>query len=145
MRNSSQPFSFKKNMAEEISFNLTYIVYAEPEKVFEALTNEAIIEKWSEAKACVEPKPGGRFEMFDGWVNGEVANYNPPFTFSHTWKPAEWKPKTKASVVVFNLEKHKAGTLVNLVHSGFPDQQQADSHKEGWINFVLDPINDFFV
>jgi len=38
----------------------------------------------------------------------------------------------------------KVGTNVTLVHSNFPNEAQKKSHKSGWLEFVFEPLKDYF-
>jgi uncharacterized protein YndB with AHSA1/START domain len=133
-----------KKAEKDFSLRTTYIVYASPDKVFEALTDSGIVAAWGGGIGLVEPKAGGKFEFFDGWIKGEVLIYKPGKELSYTWKPSEWEKKIPASVVNYKFRPHKAGTEVILTHTELPSQEEADKHKEGWIDYVFDPINDFF-
>lgn len=126
-------------------FTLTWIVYATPVEVFKALTNPAIIAKWSNGEAVLEPKVGGTFEMFDGWVKGNVLAYEPGKKLSYSWKPVEWSKKADASIVTYIFDADKAGTKITLTHNGFPNIKESDSHKSGWVDNVFEPVNDYFV
>lgn len=126
------------------SYKTSYILYAKPEQVFEALTDSGIIAAWGGGIAVVGTKPGEPFEMFDGWVQGEVTAFNPGKELAFTWKPEEWHKNTPASNVHFRFNKHAAGTELILDHSNFPDEEEAAKHGNGWIDYVLDPMNDYF-
>lgn len=126
------------------SFKTSYIVYAKPEQVFEALTDTGIIAAWGGGLAVVSSLPGEPFEMFDGWVRGEVTAFNPGKELGFTWKPEEWNKNTPASNVHMLLTKHAAGTEIFLDHTNFPDEEEAAKHGNGWIDYVFDPINDYF-
>ncbi len=127
------------------SISLTWIIYASPEEVFQALAMPEIMEEWTSEKAILEPKVGGDFEMFGGWVKGNVLAFEPGKKLSYTWKPTDWKPKTEASTVTYIFEKDKAGTKLTLTHVGMPDKDEADKHESGWIDNVMEPLNDYFV
>lgn len=127
------------------SYKTTYVVYASPEDVFEALTDPGIIGAWGGGMSVIEEKIGGHFELFDGWVKGEVTHFSPGKELGYTWKPAEWDKRTKPSNVHIKLMKHPAGTDIVLTHTNFPSQEEADKHGNGWIDYVLDPLNDYFV
>lgn len=126
-------------------FKTTYVVYATPEEVFEAMTDPGIIGAWGGGMSVIEEKVGGHFELFDGWVKGEITHFIPGKELGYTWKPEEWDKRTKASNVLLKFMSHPAGTDVVLVHTGFPSQEEADKHGNGWIDFVFDPMNDYFV
>jgi uncharacterized protein YndB with AHSA1/START domain len=130
--------------AKKFSLKLTYIIYASPEKVFEALTDSAIIKKWSGESGKVSGEKGGPFELFGGWVKGEVLIYKPGKQLSYSWKPSEWDKKTAPSIVNYIFNAHKAGTEIILEHSGFPSAEESAKHHDGWIDFVFEPLNDFF-
>jgi uncharacterized protein YndB with AHSA1/START domain len=132
-------------MAVSYSLKTDYIVYATPEEVFEALTDVGIIAAWGGGLSVVDTKPGGPFEMFDGWIHGEMTAYEPAKLLGFTWKPEEWKKGVKASEVTMKFRKHAAGTQVLLEHTNFPNQEEADKHTSGWIDYVFDPLNDYFV
>jgi uncharacterized protein YndB with AHSA1/START domain len=126
-------------------FKTTYVVYATPEEVFEAMTDPGIIGAWGGGMSVIEEKVGGHFELFDGWVKGEITHFIPGKELGYTWKPEEWDKRTKASNVLLKFMSHPAGTDLVLVHTGFPSQEEADKHGNGWIDFVFDPMNDYFV
>lgn len=129
---------------KNISIKLNYVVYSTPDKVFEALTDSKIIARWCEGGGKVSSDVGGIFEFFDGWVKGEVNAYNPGKKLSYTWKPGEWDKKTPPSLVTYLFHKHAAGTEIILEHSDFPSQEEADKHQSGWVDYVFEPLNDYF-
>lgn len=131
--------------SKNLAIKIKYVCYAQPEQVFQALTDQSQIEDWSGGKAIFEMKEEGQIELFDGWVKGKIIHFDKGKALSFTWKPNEWKTSTPPSTVELILKRHDAGTEVVINHFGFPDQKEADSHKVGWIDFVLDPVNDFFI
>ena len=126
------------------SIKKSFVVYSTPEKVFEALTDTAIIAAWSGEIGIVENKPGGKFELFDGWAKGEVISYKPGKELSYTWKASEWSKNTQPSIVKYTFKEHAAGTEVFLEHNQLPSAEEADKHTDGWIDFVFEPLNDYF-
>jgi uncharacterized protein YndB with AHSA1/START domain len=132
-------------MSAKFNYKTTYVVYASPTEVFEAFTDSGIIAAWGGGLSVVEAKVGGHFELFDGWVKGEVTAFVPNKELGYTWKPEEWDRRTQPSKVHFRFMEHPAGTDVVLEHTDFPSVEEADKHGEGWVNYVLDPMNDYFV
>jgi uncharacterized protein YndB with AHSA1/START domain len=132
-------------MEKNFTFKTTYLVYANPDQVFEALTNSGIIAAWGGGLSVVEDRIGGVFELFDGWVKGEITAYQPGKELGFTWKPEEWKKGIKPSLVHLTFKKDPAGTAIILDHTKFPNQEEATKHGNGWIDYVLDPLNDYFV
>lgn len=131
--------------AKGFTTKVTYVIYAAPDKVFDALTQEGLIGEWCEDGGYVAPESGGEYRMFGNWVTGEVLQIDrKKLRFSHTWKPAEWEKKTPASVVAYTFNAHPAGTELHIEHTQLPSQKEAEQHSSGWIDFVLEPLNDFF-
>lgn len=130
---------------EGFSITLTWIIYATPDEVFEALTNPELIKLWSNEDAVLDSKVNGDFEMFGGWVKGSVLVFEPGKKLSYSWKPTDWNKKSDASTVTYLFEKDIAGTKLTLIHKGFPDIKQSENHKTGWVDNVFEPLNDYFV
>lgn len=126
------------------TIKVTVILPATPHDVFEALTESRIIKRWSGQRGNVEPKIGGTMEMFDGWVKGKVLDYNPRRILSYSWKPQDWSDDVAESIVSYRLKKSAKGTTVELQHRGFPNDSEAQNHKDGWHEFVFDPLKEYF-
>jgi uncharacterized protein YndB with AHSA1/START domain len=133
-----------REQVKDFSIRMNYVVYASPDKVFEALTDPGIIAAWGGGLAVVENKTGGKFELFDGWITGEVISYKPGKELSYTWRPSEWNKKTPPSVVSYKFKEHPAGTEILLSHTELPSEEEAGKHKEGWVDYVFEPLNEYF-
>jgi activator of HSP90 ATPase len=108
------------------------------------LTDAKLIRKWSGGEAVIENKVGGRFEMFDGWVTGEVLKTGED-ELAYTWKTTEWPEDAKPSEVHYLLKEDEAGTKVILHHAGFPNDEEMKSHKAGWTDFFFEPMEDYIM
>jgi uncharacterized protein YndB with AHSA1/START domain len=122
------------------SFTISTSFPFSSETVFTALTNARQIAAWSGQSGKVHPTIGGKIELFDGWVKGIVLAYESGKRLSFTWKPSEWAKEKQASIVTCLFKPIKTGTKLILKHSGFPNDSELQSHKEGWVEFVFDPL-----
>jgi len=129
-------------MAFDLS--LEFYLSGKPKRVMELLTDPVLIRKWSGGEAILENKVGGRFEMFDGWVKGEVLKTGGN-ELAYTWKANDWPEEAKPSEVHYLLKEDEAGTKVILHHTGFPNAEEMNSHKSGWTDFFFDPLEDFIL
>lgn len=127
----------------KLSLNISVTVTAKPKQVFEALTDSKAISRWCGQKGKVESKPGGKFEMFDGWVQGKVLEYEPAKSLAYSWHPSDWPLDAEESVVQYKLNATKSGTKITLKHSGFPNQKELKNHKSGWTDFIFDPLKQY--
>ena|ERR1035437_6198783 len=125
------------------SIEMTFHVNATPDEVFDLLTNQEKVTLWGGGKTIVEPKKGGKFEMFDGWVHGKVLDYTPGKSLSYTWRPDDFKKDWEDSVVSYHFTASKGGTLVTLEHHKLPNQKEVKNHESGWEDHVFGPINEF--
>src|SRR6187551_3628809 len=116
-------------MAHDISFST--FLFAPPDEVMELLTNPEFIEEWSGTKAVFEKRTGGKMEMFNGWAKGEVLQVGDA-ELSYSWKTNDWQEGNQASIVKYRLEPVEHGTEVYVEHTGFPSEEEAESHKTGW-------------
>ena len=123
---------------------LEFILSGKPARVMELLTDPVLMRKWSGGAAVLENKVGGKFEMFDGWVTGEVLKTNKN-ELAYTWRTSDWPEETKPTEVHYLLKEDEAGTKVILKHTGFPNEDEMRSHKSGWTDFFFDPMEDFIL
>jgi glutathione S-transferase len=119
------------------------------ERVFEAFTSPAAIQSWMGPENCTVPRAsvdlrvGGRYRIEMHGANGDVyvvgGEYlviEPPSKLSFTW---QWQNKdfggdnTQVSVLFTDKDN---GTLLELRHEGFADDDSARQHDEGWISTV---------
>lgn len=124
---------------ETLSFVMEFHLDASVDEVMELLTDSEKISEWGGGEALVEKKIGGQVEMFDGWVEGKVLKIT-DLELAYTWKPSDWDEKARASEVIYKLEAAQNGTKVILEHSGFPNKQEMENHKTGWIKHFFGPI-----
>ena len=129
-----------------MAFDLTleFVLSGKPARVMELLTDPVLIRKWSGGEAVLENKVGGGFEMFDGWVKGEVLKTSKN-ELAYTWKTSDWPEETKPSEVHYLLKEDEAGTKVIIQHTGFPNEDEMKSHKSGWTDYFFDPMEDFIL
>ena len=126
------------------NLTLEFTLSANPDYVMELLTDPALIRKWSGGTAVVEKKEGGKFEMFDGWVTGNVTKITPQ-ELAYTWSTTDWAEGTPASNVHFSLQPVEAGTLVKVQHNNLPDENEMQEHKNGWSDYFFVPMEDFIM
>ena len=112
--------------------SLKFVLYAKPEQVFNALSQPALIEKWSHSKGELQTKTKGTFTWFDDWAVGTVLAVEQNKSITFTWKSGEWAKKTKESVVTVQLKEHEAGTEMLLNHADLPSEKELKKHKNGW-------------
>jgi uncharacterized protein YndB with AHSA1/START domain len=110
-----------------------------PEKVWRALTQGPLIEKWL-MKNDFEPVVGHRFNFrstpvpgWNGVIESEVLAIEP-----HARLAYSWGTMGMMSVVTWTLTPTAGGTHVRMEQTGFPSEESA-SYKGatyGWTKFI---------
>ena len=124
------------------SLSLEFFVYAPPDEVMELLLNPEFIKDWSGTDALVDKKVSGKFMMFDGWVEGKILKITAD-ELSYTWKPSGWSEETAASEVNYKLVAVEHGTEVFVEHTGLPNEEEMESHRQGWQEHFFGPIGGY--
>ena len=118
----------------------TFTVPAGVRAAFALLTDARTIRAWSGDKAVVQPRIGGTFSMFGGWVTGTVLAYQPGKHLAYTWLPNDWKKGTTPSIVVYSFVRVGSKTRIRITHKQLPTKTAARDHLAGWQEHVVDPI-----
>lgn len=107
-----------------------------PAKVWRALTEPALLERWLLPVFDLKLERGAAFRFqtqaypgWDGSVLCEMQEIEPLRTLRYTWRAIDVD-----TVVTFSLEPNGAGTRLTLVQSGFKSTQKQASGgaRYGW-------------
>ena len=122
---------------------------------FDMFTQNRLLESWLTAKAEVEPKVGGKFELFwvpenrehDSTIGCKITGIEKPFCLSFDWKgPQQFEsfmnftdPLTH--VIAFFTQEIKTTpnkTTIRLFHTGWRNttewQEARDWFEKAWVN-----------
>lgn len=126
----------KKSKTIEIKVERT--IAASPREVFNGWLNPKTPgTPWSEGdKLIFHPKVDGLFYwLIHGTPHyGRFAEVKRPSRIKHSWM----SPYTLGleSTVTLTFKKKGDDTLMTLVHSGLPDNEDARKHEKGWGYFL---------
>ena len=113
-----------------------------PQNAFKMFTENEHLEKWLTNEADVEPRVGGKYELF--WVPGDMENNNtlgckvlaldPGKLISFEWKgPPQYRfmneviPLTHVVVTFIPCEE---GTEIHLIHTGWRDTPEWEEARQ---------------
>ncbi len=125
------------------SFELSIVISAPPERVYEALTDPKLHAAFTGARASGKPLPGSRFTAWDGYIEGRYLELEPPSRIVQQWSTTEWPEGAPPSRVEFRLLSVPDGTELKLLHSEVP-VEQAESYRQGWIEYYWQPLRRYF-
>jgi len=118
------------------------VIAAMPEDVYDAFIDADKHSAFTGSKATCDPKVGGKFTAWDGYISGKNLELEKGKRIVQEWKTTEWPEGYSPSRFELTLKKIKDGTEVSMVHSNVP-VRQADDIKQGWIDFYWNPLKKY--
>src|SRR5579863_5091341 len=108
-----------------VSVDRQFFVRTSPSKAFEAVSTPGGLASWMVVRAELPSKTGAEYELeFDGgWRHrGTVRGFRAGRSIALTWA---WDGvPLKGTVFTLSVRAKKGGSLVQLVHSGFPREKK---------------------
>jgi len=134
---------------DRIVYHLTRLK-CDAQKAFEMFTLNEHLEKWLTHKADVEPKVGGKYELFwdpqdrqnDSTIGCKILALYPNRFLCFEWKgPKQFKHfmndvRPLTNVAVF-FTPHPEGTEIHILHTGWRDTPEWEKARE-WFDKVWD-------
>ncbi|MEQ8687885.1 MAG: SRPBCC domain-containing protein [Imperialibacter sp.] len=114
-----------------------YLIKAPLQKVYNALTIKALIERWSGAEATMDTNVGGEFALWGGSIHGinrQISNK----LIVQDWKEKNWSAFSKCT---FNLSESGGTTTLELLHDNIPSGS-VKSIDNGWDEYYLTPLKE---
>lgn len=119
------------------------VVPAKPADVYEAFVNSRTHAAFTGAAATGAARVGGRFTSWDGYITGVHRELVKGRRIVQDWTTTEWPDGAEPSRVEFVFTAVRGGTEVRMVHSNVP-AVQADSYRQGWIDYYWEPLKAYF-
>lgn len=114
-----------------------------PDTAYAAFVNPRIHSAFTGAAATGSARVGGRFTAWDGYISGVHRELVKGRRIVQDWRTTEWPEGAQPSRVEFSFKAVKGGTEIRLVHSNVP-AEQADSYRQGWIDYYWTPLVAYF-
>ena len=117
-----------------------YILPAEPEVVYAALTNPATIQLWTGEHAEMSTEPGSEFSLWEDSIAGRNLEFEEGKKIVQQWYFGD---QEEPSIVTIKLHPHKQGTSVELRHTNIPDEE-FEAITEGWDESYFGSLAEFY-
>lgn len=129
-----------------MAYNLSLEFYlpVAPDKVMRLLTEPEMIKAWSENAAIFENRQGGKVELFDSWLSGEVIKTGAD-ELEYSWTVIEWEDGIQPSIVNYKLVPENGSTRVELTHAGLPNEEEMNKHESGWMQYFFGPMENYIL
>lgn len=115
-------------------------------------TPDAIYEAWMSsdghtamtgAEAHVDPRVGGAFDAWDGYITGHTLVLEPGRRIVQSWRTSEFTDEHEDSQIEVLLDPTGEGTRVTIRHTNVPDGQLG-YEQGGWQDSYFDPMREHF-
>lgn len=121
-------------------FKKYYVVSADPQDVYLALTNPLTIHLWSGEAAEMSTEPNSEFSLWEGSISGKNLEFEENKKIVQQWYFGE---QDAESIVTIKLHEHKHGTSVEVRQSNIPDEEY-DDIVVGWDDVYMGSLIAFY-
>lgn len=119
------------------------VISATPDEVYNAFMNAKIHSKFTNSKATIVPKVGGRITAWDNYITGKNLELVKGKKIVQEWSTSEWPEDYKPSILKITLKKIGNRTELTMVQSKVP-KAQMKSYSDGWKDFYWKPLKEYF-
>ncbi|SJZ63761.1 SRPBCC domain-containing protein [Sediminibacterium ginsengisoli] len=121
-------------------FKKYYIIPAEPQEIYRALTIPETIRLWTGEPAVMSTEPGSEFSLWEDSITGVNLEFETDKKIVQQWNFGD---QEEPSIVTIKLHPHKQGTSVELRHTNIPDSEY-DDITEGWDQTYFASLEEFY-
>ncbi len=121
----------------------TTFIPARPLEVYHTFLKARSHAAFTGAKATCQPRVGGKFTAYDGYIWGRILELQEGRKIVQEWQTTEWPAEAAPSIAEFTFDEKDNGTSLTMVHSSVP-AEQADDYRQGWIDYYWNPLRDYF-
>lgn len=127
---------------ENLTISHTIGIAAALERVWQALTDELIIETWMGEDCQLNLRTGGAVNFFAGSVSGHITHLRQGRILEYAWRQHYWFKEWKDSRVLWELRPGQTPgtTRLKLTHSHLPNISERNNHHVGWWVYWLEPM-----
>jgi uncharacterized protein YndB with AHSA1/START domain len=124
------------------SITLWEIFPASPREIYDSWLSSAH-GKMVGSTATVDPRVGGAFTAWDGYIKGTTLELEPYRRIVQAWRTTEFSAAHPDSRLELMLEQVEGGTRLTIRHIEIPEGQGA-SLEQGWIDHYFRPMKEYF-
>lgn len=119
------------------------LIPATPDEVYDAFMEAKKHSAFTGSKATSDPKVGGEFTAWDGYISGRNLELVKGKKIVQEWSTTDWPDKFPPSRLELTFKEAKGGTEISMIHSNVP-AEQANDLAEGWNEFYWKPLKEYF-
>ena len=120
------------------AFKQKYTINASSRKVWNALVNPKIINKWGGGPSKMSDEVGFRFSLWKGSIFGKNIRVEKNKLLVQEWYAGRWD---EPSIVTFEITEKNSITTLILRHEKVPEKEEKEV-KKGWKEYYLNPLKN---
>lgn len=115
-----------------------YKLNASPADIYNAMTNQVMLEIWTGEQANYKAEEGTEFSLWDGSITGKNVKLEKDKLIQQIWYFDEIE-----SLVTMKFHKDGKSTSVELRHENIPDEAY-ENISDGWDEDYFDALIELF-
>ncbi len=119
------------------------LIPATPDEVYDAFMDAKKHSAFTGSKATCDPKVGGEFTAWDGYISGRNLELVKGKEIVQEWLTTDWPDSFPPSRLELTFKEAKRGTEISMIHSNLP-ADHVDDLAEGWNEFYWKPLKEYF-
>ncbi|XP_055931903.1 activator of 90 kDa heat shock protein ATPase homolog 1-like [Argiope bruennichi] len=128
----------KSDIFETCEISNTETFKCTAQEFYLAMTLKELVQAFTQSNCILETEEGGRFELFDGNVQGYFTKLVPYRLIEQKWRFRTW-PEGHFSNVSIDINERSDCTEINIHHKDIP-KDFLEFTREGWKKFYWDSM-----
>uniref|UniRef100_A0A7S3MYQ1 Activator of Hsp90 ATPase homologue 1/2-like C-terminal domain-containing protein n=1 Tax=Strombidium inclinatum TaxID=197538 RepID=A0A7S3MYQ1_9SPIT len=118
--------------------------------IYNTLTNQMEMCRLTQGQAVVEPKPQGKYSIYDGMIEGEFISVEENKSIKMKWRMKDWTDQWFSDVTITFLDIGSEATEVAISQENIPEYDRyskfvhLDNLEGGWKQMVFKRIEQVF-
>lgn len=125
------------------SFEISTLLAASPQAVHRAWLDPKEHGQFIGGQAEIDPRVGGTFRIWDGYITGKTLEIDPPGRIVQSWRTTEFPAGSPDSRLEVRLEAEGKGTRLTLLQTEVPDGQ-GSMYEQGWQDHYFQKMQEYF-
>jgi uncharacterized protein YndB with AHSA1/START domain len=110
-------------------FRVSGVIPAPSDEVYRTWLSSEGHSRMTGGEAEIDPRVGGRFRAWDGYITGETLELEPPSRIVQSWRTSDFSDDDGDSRIEVTFAPDGDATRLTIHHTAVPDGQ--DGYEEG--------------
>jgi activator of HSP90 ATPase len=125
------------------SLEISTILPSNSKEAYLAWLNSREHEEFTGEEASIDPRIGGNFSAYSGYIKAEILELDPYKRIVLSWRTTDFPKDHEDSRLEVLFDDTKEGLEMTLKQTDIP-QGQAKDYEEGWHKYYFEPMKKYF-